>query len=97
MVMAHSVYDRLRMEILLFHGQFAWVHGALQSLTQHHGTRCKPLDTFKSKLKTYLFAIAYEDIPKANFCRGNGHCCHRPSSNSKIHSIPDHPTQDTAI
>ena len=40
-VMASSVYNRSRMEILLEHGQFAWVHGALQSLAQHYGTRCR--------------------------------------------------------
>ena len=38
-----SVYDRPRMEILLFleHGLVAWTHGALQSLAQHYGTRCR--------------------------------------------------------
>ena len=42
-VMAPSVYDRPRMEILLFleHGQFAWAYGALNSQAQHFGTRCR--------------------------------------------------------
>jgi len=38
-VTSPSVYDRSRMEILLFLGELAWVHGALQSLAQHYGTR----------------------------------------------------------
>ena len=46
--MAPRVYDRLRMETLLFleHGQFAWVHGALQSLTQHYRTRCRRIKSY---------------------------------------------------
>jgi len=43
--MAPTVYDRLCMEILLF---------------LEHGRLAHLLETFKSKLKTYLFTIAYD-------------------------------------
>src|SRR6218665_3070216 len=70
--MAPSVYDRPRMEVLLFleHGQFVWVHAPRSlsvagptlwsSLPVELKTTHIPLETFESKLKTYLFTIAYD-------------------------------------
>jgi len=43
----HHCGDRIRiitakfLLLFLLHGQFVWVHEALQSLAQHYGTRCQ--------------------------------------------------------